>query len=1123
MTSTAKRSADISVRMYRPIGYRAETFLTLALLLSAILLGGCGKKDRGQSPSSAGAPNYIRLMNTGKNYLDQGDAAKAIPVYEQAVKLSPTDPDAHLNLANSYLLAGHAEKADKEADEVLRLDKDSIAAFFVKGCALIRLQKFEDAVKALQTARNLEVGPDHEPALAYQLGVAQARLGHYEDAIPLLTEVVTVQPEHPTAHYQLSQAFQRAGRDQEAQSELETHQQIATKNAGQTMTPEKLEKSRFTQALAPFVLEQPAKTGVPVRFTDQTQSAFGAEAGKYSAPVAILDPNHTGTNGLFVFAPQEGFKLLWNSNAVFASDSDPYPSISGAHYTKMLIGDLNNDRFEDVLVLGDKGTHIFKFATNGLAMDVAPFSRLLGLSATDGALVDLDFTGKLDLLAVTSGTNDARLYRQFGPLLFTDITSTSGIPSNVTNLQSVVIDDWPKDEMMDVILGRKNEMPLLLAKLRGGPLMETNIAGWPKGAVFATGDLNNDLRTDLIVATGSGLAIAFHGTGEHKQLQTSDKNIRQIRLIDYDNDGWLDIWAIGDQLTVWRNAGQNGFTDETKPLGLNTMTGPFREVHFADFDLDGDSDAVLALESGGLRYLRNDGANANQQLKLRLLGNRSNASGLGVKVEINSGGLRLIRTVQSLPVEIGVGKNTKLDSVVVHWFNLAAANTDIPVDPKTQLPIFELVLPEGSCPYTYVWDGEKFRFVTDILGAAPVGLPVADGVYIEAQPEEYVHLGDSSNFKSKESFYTVQITEELREALYLDEARLVAVDHPASVEVHPTNKLLPKGPFPQPGFVAVANEHPLLHAETLRGVDVTERLKKADGIRVSPDALRVPQQRGLAEPHGVILDFGELMVDHPLVLVLNGWLRFGGGMANINGSHDPSLPFPFPTLEVEVNGLWKPVNVTVGAPAGKTKTIIVDLTDKLPPHSRRLRLQTAFEIHWDRIALLEKADLSLAKVTDLRPTTADLHWRGFSEFEDLSWDWPLTPNYDRVAPNPKWRITPAGWCTRYGDVSELIAGRDEALLVMNGGDELTLRFAQSDLPPVAAGRIRDFFLYTDGWDKDSDFHVAAGTTVEPLPWHGMNDQLHGKERRPKFPSDELHRKYNTRWVAPEIHHRVAQN
>jgi len=155
--------------------------------------------------------------------------------------------------------------------------------------------------------------------------------------------------------------------------------------------------------------------------------------------------------------------------------------------------------------------------------------------------------------------------------------------------------------------------------------------------------------------------------------------------------------------------------------------------------------------------------------------------------------------------------------------------------------------------------------------------------------------------------------------------------------------------------------------------------------------------------------------------------------------------------------------------------------------------------------------------------SADLHWRGFSEFEDFSWDWPLTPNYTRVKPNAKWRITPAGWCTRYGDVRQLIARRDEGLLVMNGGDELTLRWSAASLPPKPEGYVREFFIYTDGWDKDSDFHVRGGTTVEPLPWHGMDDQLYPHQARPAFPSDELHRKYNTRWVGPQTLHRVAQN
>jgi hypothetical protein len=245
-------------------------------------------------------------------------------------------------------------------------------------------------------------------------------------------------------------------------------------------------------------------------------------------------------------------------------------------------------------------------------------------------------------------------------------------------------------------------------------------------------------------------------------------------------------------------------------------------------------------------------------------------------------------------------------------------------------------------------------------------------------------------------------------------------------------------------------------------------------------------------------------------------------MANINASHDPDLPFPFPVLEAEIQGKWQPVDVTVGAPAGKTKTIVVDLSGKLPPGTQRLKLSTSFEIHWDRIALMEKADSAASVVTRLAPAAADLHWRGFSEFEDLPWDWPLTPNYQQVTPNPKWRITPAGWCTRYGEAGELIAHRDEGLLIMNGGDELTLKFPANSIPLKKPGMLREFFLYSDGWDKDSDFHVAAGTTVEPLPWHGMDDQKYGTVKRPEFPSDALHRKYNTRWVAPATLQRLTR-
>jgi hypothetical protein len=172
------------------------------------------------------------------------------------------------------------------------------------------------------------------------------------------------------------------------------------------------------------------------------------------------------------------------------------------------------------------------------------------------------------------------------------------------------------------------------------------------------------------------------------------------------------------------------------------------------------------------------------------------------------------------------------------------------------------------------------------------------------------------------------------------------------------------------------------------------------------------------------------------------------------------------------------------------------------------------------MALMEKKNDARTTVRFVAPSEAELRFRGFSALKPLPADWPITPDYDVVQPNFYWTITPGGWCTRYGDVLELIASRDEGLALINGGDELSLRFATNAVLMKPDGMVRDFFLYVDGWDKDSDFHVATGTKVEPLPFHGMNDQRYGREARPSFASDALHRKYNTRWVEGRVLKRV---
>jgi hypothetical protein len=162
-----------------------------------------------------------------------------------------------------------------------------------------------------------------------------------------------------------------------------------------------------------------------------------------------------------------------------------------------------------------------------------------------------------------------------------------------------------------------------------------------------------------------------------------------------------------------------------------------------------------------------------------------------------------------------------------------------------------------------------------------------------------------------------------------------------------------------------------------------------------------------------------------------------------------------------------------------------------------LRLTTTFEIRWDRIVLAKPLEASLMRSYRLDAVSAELRWRGFSEIRSRAPDHPAVPDYEHVSNRPPWRTTPWGWCTRYGDVLPLVEARDEQLVLLNGGDALRLRFAESELPPVPSGQVRSFFFHSVGWDKDADPNVVDGDRVEPLPVGEGGEWIHD---------------YNTRWV-----------
>ena len=96
----------------------------------------------------------------------------------------------------------------------------------------------------------------------------------------------------------------------------------------------------------------------------------------------------------------------------------------------------------------------------------------------------------------------------------------------------------------------------------------------------------------------------------------------------------------------------------------------------------------------------------------------------------------------------------------------------------------ELDRKPSSCPYLYAWNGERFEFLTDFLGGGEMGYGVAPGVWNHPDPVEYVRIAPDQ-LRPRDGRYELRVTNELEEALYLDQLRLLAVDHPEDVSVYP--------------------------------------------------------------------------------------------------------------------------------------------------------------------------------------------------------------------------------------------------------------------------------------------------------------------------------------------------
>jgi hypothetical protein len=359
--------------------------------------------------------------------------------------------------------------------------------------------------------------------------------------------------------------------------------------------------------------------------------------------------------------------------------------------------------------------------------------------------------------------------------------------------------------------------------------------GFAEAADFsaaAAGDINKDGFTDFFLArqSGPGSWMLSDGRGHFRaavSLAGSDAANAAL-ILDYDNDGLQDLVTVSvSGPHLFRNTGR-GWSDQSAAFSRTLRQTPrpgalVTGIAAGDLDLDGDTDLVAHLQNGDVQVWRNEGGNERKALRVALTGRPSNHGGIGAKVEVRAGSLysRIERTASTpamTPADVlfGLGPRAAADVVRVLWPS-GILQTLTPPAADQPMAIVELDRKPSSCPFLYTWDGERFTFVTDFMGGGEMGYLESPGVRNVPDPDEYVRITDRQ-LRERNGRYELRVTNELEEVLFVDDVKLLAVTHPADVEVFPDEGMRVRpGPF---RLYAVRHLRPLASAVDDSGRDL---------------------------------------------------------------------------------------------------------------------------------------------------------------------------------------------------------------------------------------------------------------------------------------------------------------
>ncbi|MDE3257110.1 MAG: FG-GAP-like repeat-containing protein [Gemmatimonadota bacterium] len=1109
-------------------------YLSIALVL-ACLSGACDTHV--PEPGSEAYRQAVTDFYTGLAALDVGAHDRAAAALSRLTANVPGEPAGWANLALLQFSLGREEEAIRSMERAQGLTPENAELALLMGTFESRRGRTDEAVFHLRRALSL-AGAGHLKAghalarelerkgdAAGALAVVEGLLGEAPTNLALLLERIRLAAKAQDADglklYVARVSRRTGGWPEAARAQLQalsdagTDFRLAARHAA-FLNNALLRTPVFRRDLR--LVRLPAQAaGEPLRrfVKMRSPSADPAPADASITFVSKTLDSSAGGTMLGIAWADTPVVLMATDDSVRWLDSSrrtvPTSAPGGVGVRGLLSVDWNNDFGMDLVVAGGGGVRLYRQGDGRALLDVtgrtALDAEVIGAAYTGVWPADIEMDGDLDL--VLGGQEQCLVLRNNGDGTFAVVRPFEGV-SGARAFEWTDLDD---DGVPDAALIDSRGRLVVFLNKRSGSFVRS-YEGRHEASALVSGDVDGDGSLNLLILNGrGGVSSISHGGGRWEVSELvgtkAFETPARLFLADIDNNGQLDLVASGEaEGACWLGDAEGSWRRKVLPNGV-------RIFEVLDLTGDGRIDLLGLSEDGRPRIVVSRGNRKYhwQVVRPRVRAvrgdGRINSYALGGEVLARSGLLAQRRPIRTPMVHFGLGEYDLANVVRVQWPNgTIQAEFDVAAD---QIILAQQRL-KGSCPWVFAFNGEEMAFIKDFLWRSPLGMRINAQVTAGVSQTEDWILIRGDELVSRDGLYDIRITSELWETQFVDWVELMVVDHPPDVAVFVDERFA----MQQPDLKVIPTGTPvaLNAARDESGRDVAAMVSARDARYL--DTFEVGRYQGVAADHWVEVDLPQAAKNGGGWLIGYGWIYPTDSSINVAMGHGADVrPRGLRLDALRSDGTWETVKPDLGFPAGKFKTITIDLAGV---KSSRLRLRTNLEIYWDWLAWAERADGAQLQTHRVRSRTAALRGRGFSEISHPDRRSPDVPLYSAPANTaPRWWDL-RGYHTRFGDVRPLLAVVDDRYVIMNAGDELVLSFPDPGPPPD--GWVRDFVLMGDGWVKDGDYNTAFSGTVLPLPSHAWSSY----ETPPgRLEDDPVYRRnpmdwqeYHTRYVTPAI-------